>query len=479
MLQIVRAYDRSPIAQVESDNADALEAKLELAVSTFRDRDHRPERHERIAILSRLTSLMDSERDRLSHLIAQEGGKPLMDAIVETDRAIDGVRTAADELRNFAGREIPMGMTAASTGRWAFTTKEPIGVVVAISAFNHPLNLIVHQVAPAIATGCPVIVKPAPATPLCCMEFVRLVRQAGLGESWCQTFLTDDNALSERLATDPRVGFLSFIGSARVGWHLRSKLSPGTRCALEHGGAAPAIVDRSAALDQIIEPIVKGGYYHAGQVCVSIQRIFVHTDLLAEFVDRFAARVRSLRVGDPLSTETEVGPLILPREVDRVQSWIAEAVAGGARIVAGGEQISPTTLRPTVMVQVPAQAKLSREEVFGPVKCVYGFTNLDDAIAAANSLPVAFQASIFTREIGPALRAAERLDASAVMVNDHTAFRTDWMPFAGRRQSGYGIGGIPGTMREMTQEKMIVLRRTENDHLAACAGALAATKSNA
>jgi acyl-CoA reductase-like NAD-dependent aldehyde dehydrogenase len=461
MLQIVRAYDRSPIEEVAADDADGLEAKLDLAVRAFRDRDHWLERYERIAILSRLASLMDAERDRLSRLIAQEGGKPLVDAVVETSRAIDGVRNAAEELRNFAGREIPMGLTAASTRRWAFTIKEPIGVVAAISAFNHPLNLIVHQVAPAIATGCPVIVKPAPATPLCCREFVRLVREAGLPDRWCQTLLTDDNALAERLVTDPRIGFLSFIGSARVGWHLRSKLAPGTRCALEHGGAAPAIVDRSADLDRVIEPLVKGGYYHAGQVCVSVQRIFVHADMQAAFVDRFAARVGALRVGDPLSAETEVGPLIQPREADRVESWIGEAAAGGGRVVVGGKRLSKTTLSPTVVVEPPAQAKLSREEVFGPVTCVYGFRHLDEAIQAANSLPVAFQASIFTREIQPALRAAERLDASAVMVNDHTAFRTDWMPFAGRRQSGYGIGGIPWSMREMTDEKMIVLRHTE------------------
>ena len=403
---------------------------------------------------------MEPLREKFSRLIAQEGGKPLVDAGVEANRAIDGVRNAAEELRNFAGREIPMGLTAASTGRWAFTTKEPIGVVVAISAFNHPLNLIVHQVAPAIATGCPVIVKPAPATPLCCQEFVRLVHEAGLAEPWCQTFLPDDNALAERLVTDPRVAFVSFIGSARVGWSLRSKLAPGARCALEHGGTAPAIVDRSADLDQVVEPMVKGGYYHAGQVCVSTQRIFVHADIQAEFVERFVARVGALRVGDPLSLETEVGPLIHPREADRVQSWIEEATAGGGRLLVGGERVSETALRPAIVGQPPANSKLSREEVFGPVTCIYGFTKLDEAIEAANSLPVAFQASIFTREIGPALRAAERLDASAVMVNDHTAFRTDWMPFAGRRHSGYGIGGIPWSMREMTQEKMIVLRQT-------------------
>jgi acyl-CoA reductase-like NAD-dependent aldehyde dehydrogenase len=444
---------------VETEGADALEAKLELAAGSFRDRDQWLKPHERIEVLCRLASLMEPLRGKFSRLIAQEGGKPLADANVEVIRAIDGVRNAAEELRNFAGREIPMGLTAASTGRWAFTTKEPIGVVAAISAFNHPLNLIVHQVVPAIATGCPVIVKPAPATPLCCQEFVQLVREAGLAEPWCQTFLPSDNELAERLVTDPRVAFLSFIGSARVGWYLRSKLAPGTRCALEHGGAAPAILDRSADLDKVIEPLVKGGYYHAGQVCVSTQRIFVHSDIQAEFVERFAAQVQALRVGDPLSLETEVGPLIHPREADRVQSWIEEAANGGGRVVVGGERLSATTSRPAVVLEPPANAKLSRDEVFGPVTCIYAFTKLDEAIEAANSLPVAFQASIFTREIDSALRAAERLDASAVMINDHTAFRTDWMPFAGRRHSGYGIGGIPWSMREMTQEKMIVLRQ--------------------
>jgi acyl-CoA reductase-like NAD-dependent aldehyde dehydrogenase len=459
LLQIVQAYDRRPIAEIETEGAEALEAKLERAADCFRNRDDWREPYERMTVLYRLAALMEPQREKFSRLIAQEGGKPLRDATVEVDRAIDGVRNAAEELRNFAGREICMGLTAASTGRWAFTTKEPLGVVVAISAFNHPLNLIVHQVAPAIATGCPVIVKPAPATPLCCQEFVRLVHEAGLTEPWCQTFLPDDNALAQGLATDPRIGFLSFIGSARVGWYLHSKLAPGTRCALEHGGAAPAIVDRSADLDQVIEPLAKGGYYHAGQVCVSTQRIFVHADIHDGFVERFSARVGGLCVGDPLSPETDVGPLIHPREVDRVQSWIEEAETGGARIVTGGERLSATTLQPAILLEPPASAKLSREEVFGPVTCIYRFTKLDEAIEAANSLPVAFQASIFTREIGPALRAAERLDASAVMVNDHSAFRTDWMPFAGRRQSGYGIGGIPWSMREMTQEKMIVLRR--------------------
>ncbi len=350
-----------------------------------------------------------------------------------------------------------MGITTASEGRWAFTTKEPIGVVAAISAFNHPLNLIVHQVAPAVAVGCPVVVKPAAATPLSCLELVGLLREAGLEEPWCQTLITSDNGLAESLATDPRTAFLSFIGSARVGWHLRGSLSAGTRCALEHGGAAPVIVDRSANLNRVIEPIAKGGYYHAGQVCVSVQRIFVHAEIIDEFVDRFSARVAALNVGDPLQNDTDIGPLIHPCETERVLAWIGEAEKSGTPVIGGG-RISATTLAPAILLNPPADAKVSQSEIFGPVTCVYGFDDLDTAISTANALPYAFQASVFSSDMGPALRAAQRLDASSVLINDHTAFRTDWMPFAGRRQSGYGVGGIPHSMAEMAQEKMIVLR---------------------
>jgi acyl-CoA reductase-like NAD-dependent aldehyde dehydrogenase len=457
MIHVVQAFDRTPIAEVPADDAQSLDAKLATASRAMRDRDGWLKPHQRIAVLRRTAELLEARQSDFAMLIAREGGKPLTDATVEVIRAIDGLRNAADEIRNFAGKEIPMSLTPASEGRWAFTTKEPIGVVAAISAFNHPLNLLVHQIAPAIATGCPVIIKPATTTPLCCVELVALFREAGLAEPWCQAFITDDNALAEALATDPRVAFLSFIGSPRVGWHLRSKLPPGTRCALEHGGAAPVIVDRSAVLDRIIEPIVKGGYYHAGQVCVSVQRIFVHAEILDSFTERFAARVAQLRTGDPVLPETEVGPLILPRETERVASWIEEATSRGARLLGGG-RLSETTLLPGIVLDPPADTKLSQLEVFGPVTCIYGFTEMDAAIEIANSLPYAFQAAVFSTEIGPALRAAQRLDASAVMVNDHTAFRTDWMPFAGRRQSGYGVGGIPWTMEEMSEDKMIVLR---------------------
>lgn len=459
MLKVVQAFDRQPMAEIETDDAAALERKLQAAERVFRDRDGWLQPHQRMAVLRRLATLMEGRRDHLAMQIAREGGKPLPDAIIETNRAIDGVHNAAEALRNFAGREIPMGLSAAAESRWAFTTKEPIGIVAAISAFNHPLNLIVHQVAPAIAVGCPVIVKPAITTPLSCLDFVALVREAGLPEPWCQSFITGDNDLAESLATDRRIAFLSFIGSARVGWSLHAKLAPGTRSALEHGGAAPAIVDRSADPGKAVELIVKGGYYHAGQVCVSTQRIFVHDDIADDFTQRLVARVEALRTADPTLKDTEVGPLILPREADRVASWIEEAVGGGAVLATGGERLSETTLRPAVLLDPAADAKISMQEVFGPVVALYRYGELDDAIARANALPTAFQASIFAQDIDVAMRAADRLDAAAVMINDPTAFRTDWMPFAGRRESGYGTGGIPYTMRDMVQEKMILMRR--------------------
>jgi len=457
MIKVYRAFDRSEMGELPADDASSLERKLSVAARLFADRREWLPVHERMNILRRLVPMMEERRMRLAQQIAGEGGKPLSDALVEVDRATDGVRNAVDVLRTDGGKEIPMGLTAGSAGRRAFTFREPIGVVAAVSAFNHPLNLIVHQVIPAVAVGCPVIIKPASATPLSCFDLVDLLHKAGVPPDWCQTFLPEEKGLAEALVTDPRVAFFSFIGSGRVGWSLRSKLPPGTRCALEHGGSAPTIIDRSADLDRLIEPMTKGGYYHAGQVCVSTQRIYVHKDLREAFLDRFAERVKALCTGDPALETTEVGPLITPQEAARVQSWIDEAAAAGATIIGGG-RVNDSTLLPAIVVEPPADAKVSTLEVFGPMTCVYEFTDLDDAIRAANGLPMAFQSSVFTEDLRVALRASELLDASAVMINDHTAFRTDWMPFAGRRESGYGIGGIPWTMHEMSSQKMVVFR---------------------
>ena len=451
-------YTGEEIAEVESDTRASLEHKLATAAECFANQRCGVPPFRRIEILKRLAVLVERDSESFALLIAREGGKPLMDARVEVMRAVNGIEGAIGDLSHLSGSEVPMGLTPASTNRWAFTTREPIGVVVAISAFNHPLNLIVHQVVPAIAAGCPVIVKPSPATPLTCLHFLSLIHEAGLPAPWCQVAVLEDNSLAEMLATDSRVAFLTFIGSAKVGWHLRSRLPAGTRCALEHGGAAPVIVDVSADVDSIVEPLLKGSYYHAGQVCVSTQRIFVHNDLKSDFINRFAERVGALRVGDPTSGEIDVGPLILPREVDRVDRWVREAVDAGGKLAAGGRKLAECVYQPTVIDEPPATVHVSQQEVFGPVTCIYGYSETAEAIGRANSVPFAFQASVFSRDVHVALESARLLDAASVMINDHTAFRTDWMPFSGRRHSGYGTGGIPHTMKEMTQEKLIVLR---------------------
>ena len=354
-----------------------------------------------------------------------------------------------------------MNLNPASEGRLAVTRKFPIGVVVAVSAFNHPLNLIVHQVCPAVAVGCPVIVKPAQDTPLSCFRIVEMLHQAGLPESWCQALVVNNRDNATRLVTDSRVAFFSFIGSPGVGWMLRSKLSPGTRCALEHGGAAPVIVAADADLDTTLPLLAKGGFYHAGQVCVSVQRVFAERSVAAEVTKRLADAADKMTVGDPTSADTDIGPLIRHAEVDRVEQWVKEAIDGGAELVTGGKRISKSCYECTVLMNPPQDAKVSRLEIFGPVVCVYSYDSVDDAIARANSLPFAFQAAVFTRDIDLAMRAYTRLDASAVMINDHTAFRVDWMPFAGLRESGLAIGGIPYTMHDMQTEKLMVLRSGE------------------
>ncbi len=461
MLMVTAPFDGSLIAEVPVAGSTVVEEKLAAAAALHRDRDGWLSVAERTEILRRAAALMSDRAEALAVEAAREGGKPLIDSRIEVERAIDCLQICIESLRTEPGRVIPMNVNVASARRVAFTRKEPIGVVVAVSAFNHPLNLIAHQVAPAVAAGCPVIVKPAEDTPLSCLRFVEILREAGLPEAWCVPLVIEDRAVAEKLVTDPRVAFFSFIGSPGVGWSLRSKLAPGTRCALEHGGAAPMILNDDADLDRALPAILKGGFYHAGQVCVSVQRIFAHERIARSFAKRLAQQASRLKVGDPTDVATIIGPLIRRSEVQRVHEWVEEARAAGTEVLTGGAPLSESCYAPTVLYDPPAGVRVSTEEVFGPVVCVYPFAELDEAIARANSLPYAFQAAIFARDLDVAMRVCTRLDASAVMINDHTAFRVDWMPFAGLRQSGLGVGGIPHTLHDMQIEKMTVIHSPE------------------
>ncbi|UTN04012.1 aldehyde dehydrogenase family protein [Flavobacterium bizetiae] len=456
-VEITSPYDQSFIKELPLIGKNEIDKILNTAQNLFIDQSKWIPAYKRIEILEKTAAIMADRIEDLLVTAVSEGGKPYQDSKAEVLRAIKGVKLAAEHISQLKGEQIPMALTDASLNRVAFTSKEPIGIVVAVSAFNHPLNLAVHQIATAFAAGCPVIFKPATATPLSSLALREILKEAGLPEGWLQIILCDNEA-AELLVTDPRVNFFSFIGSAKVGWYLKSKLSPGTRCALEHGGAAPVIVESDADFNEMIPDLVKGGFYHAGQVCVSVQRIYVNQKIVERFIEAFAAATTKLVTGNPLDQKTDVGPLISPKEVNRVEKWVNEAIKKGAKLITGGKRISDTFFQPTVLFNPSEDSKVSTTEIFGPVVCIYSFTNRDEAIKRANALNVHFQAAVFTKNIDIALETVKKLNATAVMVNDHTAFRVDWMPFGGRDASGIGMGGISYAINEMTREKLTVFK---------------------
>lgn len=456
-MNILSPFDQSIVGSVELENENSLEQKIQLGKNLSGQFPQGLPKKDRIKILSRLIELMKTQIEELAILAASEGGKPIADSHVEILRAINGVELSRDYIDQISGTEIPMNLNTASQNRTAYTLKEPIGLVVAISAFNHPMNLIVHQVVTAFAAGCPVIVKPDLRTPLSCLRLLELMSKAGVPSGWCQSFICE-NDLAEKLACDSRVNFMSFIGSAKIGWYLRSKLSPGTRCALEHGGLAPVIVEADADFTSMIPALTKGSFYHAGQVCVSTQRIYVHESIVEEFCVDLKIAAEKMKVGSQLLDDTEVGPIISKQELMRIDQWVREAIQEGATLLTGGETYSESCYKPTILLNPSPKSKISTYEIFGPVVAIYTYQNLNEAIQKANDTVYHFQASVFTKNKERALEISNQLNASAVMINDHTAFRVDWMPFAGRDQSGLGVGGIKYAIDDMLQDKLIVVK---------------------
>ncbi|RMH10952.1 MAG: aldehyde dehydrogenase family protein, partial [Gammaproteobacteria bacterium] len=303
----------------------------------------------------------------------------------------------------------------------------------------------------------PFIVKPAEATPLSCITLVGILREAGLPNPWGQVIHCDHD-VAEQMVADERIAFFSFIGSSRVGWHLRSKLAAGAHCTLEHGGAAPVIVTDNSDWEAAIPMLLKGGLYHAGQVCVSVQRIFAHTSIARSLAEKMAESARQFKVGPAVDETTDIGPLIRPSEVQRVHQWVSEARERGGELLCGGQPVSETCYPATILYNPPSQCNISQKEVFGPVIAIYSYSDFDEAIERANHPDFAFQSAIFTRDLDLAFQAADRLTAKTVLINEHTAFRVDWMPFGGFKKSGLGTGGIGYTLKDMMIEKMIVIR---------------------
>jgi acyl-CoA reductase-like NAD-dependent aldehyde dehydrogenase len=449
-------YSGEELAVVEQAGPDALDAAMAAAHQCFWGETSRTPGWRRRERLEKAAEIMEGEAEDLARQIAREGGKPITDARIEVTRAVNTVRLSAEEATCFGGETLPMDKAKGTEHRIAFTVREPIGVVVALSAFNHPVNLIAHQVAPALAAGNSCVVKPASQTPLSAIRMVEIFRESGFPEE-AVIATPCPGAAAENLVTDERTKFLTFIGSDEVGWRLKAILNPGARFSLEHGGEAAVVLHESADLDRAVPALVKGAFYHAGQVCISVQRIYVAAPLRDELVRRLVEAADRLTVGDPTKDGTDVGPLISTSDQKRVNEWVREAEARGARVLLGGGTKPHQCHEVTVLADPPADAKVVSHEVFGPVVSILGRPRAEDAIAEVNRSRNPFQAAVFASDVDAAFRVARGINANAVVVNDHSAFRVDWMPFGGRENAGYGMGGVRYAVEEMSREKLIVL----------------------
>ena len=412
--------------------------------------------HERAAILDRTARLVEERSEEIARTISAEAGKPMKAARVEVARATSTFTMAAVEARKLAGEVIPMDASPAGAGKLAFTLRLPIGVVGAISPFNFPFNLVAHKVAPALAAGCAVVLKPASQTPLSALLLAELETEAGLPPGWLNVVCGPASEIGDVLVEDDRVALITFTGSAGVGWKLRER-APRKRVNLELGNATPVIVAADADLDDVSARLAANAFSFAGQSCISVQRIYVERSAYDAFLAEFLPRVDALVVGDPADDATDVGPLISPSERDRVLSWIDEATSRGARVLAGGT-LDGELLRPTVVADVPPDAKVACEEVFGPLCTVTPYDSLDEAIGLANGTRYGLQAGIFTRDAAAALRAARELEFGGVTVNEAPTFRADQMPYGGVKDSGNTREGPAYAVREMTEDRLVVLQ---------------------
>jgi acyl-CoA reductase-like NAD-dependent aldehyde dehydrogenase len=411
--------------------------------------------HRRAEILTAVAGLLRERQENAATTICAEAGKPLKTARVEAQRAVSTFTVSAVVARTLAGEVVPMEASAAGEGKTAFTVRKPIGVVGAISPFNFPLNLVAHKVAPALAAGCSVVLKPASQTPLSALLLAELVTEAGAPPGWLNVLVGPASEIGDVLVEDERVRMISFTGSGDVGWSLRERAAK-KKVSLELGNATPVLVEADADIEEAATKLAAHAFAFAGQSCISVQRVYVRRAAYDDFLARFVPKVAALRVGDPADEETDVGPVIDDDSKQRIQAWLEEARAGGAAILTGGDE-ERGVLRPTVVTDATPEMKVSCEEVFGPVCTVTPYDSLDEGIALANATRYGLQAGIFTASIASALAAARELEFGGVTVNEAPTFRADQMPYGGVKASGNTKEGPAWAAREMTEERLVVL----------------------
>jgi acyl-CoA reductase-like NAD-dependent aldehyde dehydrogenase len=412
--------------------------------------------HERARILDDASRLLRERVEQFARIISDEAAKPMKTARIEATRAVDTFAFSAAVARTAAGEVVPLDASAPGVGKLGFVLRVPVGVVAAISPFNFPLNLVCHKVGPAIAAGCPVVLKPASATPLSALALADLLLdECGLPPGWLNV-VTCPGRVANHLVEHDDVAMITFTGSAAVGWDIRAR-APRKKVSLELGNNAPVVIEPDADWQSAAAKIKVAGYSHAGQSCISTQRVFVHRDIAARFVDALVAAVSTLVVGDPGDDSTDVSALIDPGETDRVASWIDDAVAAGAKVACGG-RIEGRLLLPTVLADVTPDMKICAQEVFGPVVGVQVYDEYDEALRLADDSAYGLQAAVFTRDIGKALQAARSLRYGAVLVNEVPTWRADQMPYGGGRDSGNTREGPAYAVREMTEDRLVVIQ---------------------
>jgi acyl-CoA reductase-like NAD-dependent aldehyde dehydrogenase len=451
---VASPYDGSEVGRVPACDAGHVDRAVEAATAALAEPFPA---HARAAVLDRAAALLAERQEDFARTIAAEAAKPLKTARVEASRAVDTFRFSAAEARTLGGDMVPLDAAAPGVGKLGFTLRLPIGVVGAISPFNFPLNLVAHKVGPAIAAGCPVVLKPASQTPLSALRLAwMLLDECGLPPGRLNVVTGPGRAVGDPLVAHDGVAMITFTGSPPVGWAIRAK-APRKKVSLELGNNSPVIVEADGDWRTAVAKLKVAGFSHAGQSCISTQRVLVqrsiHDDVVAELVEA----VGSLVVGPPLEEDTDVSALISPGDTERVKAWIDEAVEAGAKVVVGGDTTADGVLRPTVLTGVTPDMRVCREEVFGPVLAVAAYDTVDEAIEIANDTRYGLQAGIFTARLEVALDAARRLDFGGVLVNEVPTWRADQQPYGGVRDSGNTREGPHYTVREMTEPRLVVL----------------------
>ncbi len=448
-------YDDSVIGEIPAMTAADVDAAVAAAKKALHE--HPLPLWKRAEILDKAALRLTERREEFAQIIAKEAAKPIKTARVEAERAVGTFQFAAAEARKLGGEMIPLDAIPSGEGKLGFTLRVPIGVVGAIAPFNFPLNLVVHKVGPAIAAGCPVVLKPASQTPFSSIVLAQmLVDECGLPAEYLQVVTGGGGTVGNAIVDHPDIALITFTGSPEVGWSIRAR-APRKRVGLELGNNAPCIIEPDGDWATAAAKIKIAGFSHAGQSCISTQRVFVHSSVAQQFTDALVAHVNTLVVGDPMDDATDVSALINRGERDRVAAWVAEAEAQGATIATGGSLDDAGVLRPTVITNVGHDMKVCAQEVFGPVVTVAAYDDLDEALRLANDSKYGLQASIFTSDISKALKAVRTLDFGGVLVNEVPTWRADQQPYGGLRDSGNTREGPAFSVKEMTEIRMVVL----------------------